>query len=44
MDWLWNNEVAVAQKQMSPKAGSRIIKVSADEVIRRLFVEMAHCK
>lgn len=25
-------------------AGSRTIKVSADEVIRRLFAEMAHCE
>lgn len=42
-DWLWNSLVALTQKQMSPKAGSLIIKVSVDEVIRRLFVEMPHC-
>lgn len=32
-----------AQKQMS-KVGSWLIKVTANEVIRRLFVEMAHCE
>lgn len=42
--WLWNNEVAPAQKRMTPKAGSQTIKISADEVIRRLFAEMAHCE
>lgn len=43
-DWVWNNKLALSQKQMSPKAESRIINVSADEVIRRHFVEIAHCE
>lgn len=39
-----HNKVMSPKKQMSPYAGSQSIKTSADDIIRRQFLEMAHCE